>query len=162
MYRPRFLRRRFEAYAARAAVGSCPAWIAAGGLKPCRSMSQVALVGVPERDQRLAELLHGVKGLHPEQVLLEGADEALGAAVALGRADKSGRAFEAEDGGFLLQGVGQVLAPVVMADGKALGHVLGERPKAVPHALAALAPPSAWRGVRRGCRRTRRCGGPRR
>ena len=43
VYRLRFLRHRFEPYAARAAVGSCSARIAAGGRKPCRSMSQVAL-----------------------------------------------------------------------------------------------------------------------
>ena len=43
LYRPRFLRHRFEPYAASAAVGSCSARIASGGRKPCRSMSQVAL-----------------------------------------------------------------------------------------------------------------------
>ena len=43
LYRPRFLRHRFEPYAASAAVGSCSARTVAGGRKPCRSMSQVAL-----------------------------------------------------------------------------------------------------------------------
>ena len=43
LYRPRFLRHRIEAYAARAAGGSCLARMAAGGRKPCRSISQVAL-----------------------------------------------------------------------------------------------------------------------
>ena len=43
VYRPRFLRHRFRPYAARAAVGSCSERTAAGGRKPCRSMSQVAL-----------------------------------------------------------------------------------------------------------------------
>ncbi len=43
LYRLRFLRHRFESYAASAAVGSCSVRIAAGGRKPCRSMSQVAL-----------------------------------------------------------------------------------------------------------------------
>ena len=43
VYRLRFLRHLVAPYAARAAVGSCSARIAAGGRKPCRSMSQVAL-----------------------------------------------------------------------------------------------------------------------
>ena len=43
LYRPRFLGHRVEAYAASAAAGSCSSLIAAGGLNPCRSMSQVVL-----------------------------------------------------------------------------------------------------------------------
>ena len=43
LYRPRFVRHRFEPYAARAAGGSCAARIAAGGWKPCRSISHVVL-----------------------------------------------------------------------------------------------------------------------
>src|SRR5918912_846090 len=41
------------------------------------------VVGLAELEQRHAQVLDGVEGPHPEQVLLEGADEALGAAVAL-------------------------------------------------------------------------------
>ena len=40
------------------------------------------VVGFVEREQRLAQLLDGLEGPHSEQVLLEGADEALGAAIA--------------------------------------------------------------------------------
>ena len=43
MYRPRLVGHRLEAYAARAAAESCSFLIAAGGRKPCRSISQVAL-----------------------------------------------------------------------------------------------------------------------
>jgi hypothetical protein len=43
VYRPRFLGHRVEAYAARAAAESCSSLTAAGGLKPCRSISHVAL-----------------------------------------------------------------------------------------------------------------------
>ena len=43
VYRPRLMRHLVAPYAARAAVESCSARIAAGGRKPCRSMSQVAL-----------------------------------------------------------------------------------------------------------------------
>ena len=48
------------------------------------------VVGSAELDERLTELLDGVEGPNPEQVLLEGADEALGAAVAFWRADEGG------------------------------------------------------------------------
>ena len=43
VYRPRLVGHRFGAYAARATAESCSSRIAAGGLKPCRSISQVAL-----------------------------------------------------------------------------------------------------------------------
>ena len=42
------------------------------------------VVAVLEREQREAQLLDRLKRLHPEQLLLERADEALGTAVALG------------------------------------------------------------------------------
>jgi hypothetical protein len=65
------------------------------------------VVGIAELEQRLAQFLDRVEGPHPEQVLLQGADEALGAAVALGRADEGGRALGAEEGEFLLEGIGK-------------------------------------------------------
>jgi hypothetical protein len=40
--------------------------------------------------QGLTEVLDGIEGPHPEQVLLQGADEALGAAVALGGSHEGG------------------------------------------------------------------------
>jgi hypothetical protein len=46
------------------------------------------VVGLAEVEQRPAKLLDGVEGLHPQEVLLQRADEALGAAVALRCADE--------------------------------------------------------------------------
>ena len=43
------------------------------------------VVGVAEREQRSAQLFDSVEGPHPKQVLLERANEALGAAVPLQR-----------------------------------------------------------------------------
>ena len=43
LYRPRFVRHRVAAYAARAAVESRSCRTALGGLNPCRSISQVEL-----------------------------------------------------------------------------------------------------------------------
>jgi hypothetical protein len=48
------------------------------------------VVGVLEDEEREAELLDGVEAAHPEQVLLERADEALDAAVASGSRTKAG------------------------------------------------------------------------
>src|SRR3954452_19409841 len=48
------------------------------------------VVDLPERDQCVAKLLDGVEGAAPEQVLFQGADEALGAAVALRRSHEGG------------------------------------------------------------------------
>jgi transposase-like protein len=43
VYRPRIVRHRSEAYAAKAAGGSCAVRMAAGGRNPCRSISHVSL-----------------------------------------------------------------------------------------------------------------------
>ena len=48
------------------------------------------VVGFPEREQRLPQLLDGVEGSHPKQVLLEGADEPLGTAIAFRVRTKAG------------------------------------------------------------------------
>ena len=53
--------------------------------------------------ERLAQLLDGVEAAQPEQVLLERADEALDAAVALGLAHERGRACDAEEGELVLE-----------------------------------------------------------
>src|SRR5215217_1762425 len=44
------------------------------------------VVGLAEVEQRPTQVLDAVEGPHPQQILLESADEALGAAVALGGA----------------------------------------------------------------------------
>src|ERR671910_276651 len=56
------------------------------------------VVGALELQQRQAQLLDGGEAPYPQQVLLERPDEALDAAVALGRAHEGGRAFDAEEG----------------------------------------------------------------
>ena len=43
LYRPRLVGHRIGPYAARATAESCSSLTASGGLKPCRSISQVAL-----------------------------------------------------------------------------------------------------------------------
>src|SRR3954464_6262417 len=83
--------------------------------EPCCTRRGYALKGrsrvveLPKNEQRLTELLDGVEGAHPEQVLLERADEALGAAIPLGGPYEGGRTRDAQEGELLLEGVGHVL-----------------------------------------------------
>jgi hypothetical protein len=69
------------------------------------------------------ELLQGVEGPQPEQLLLEGADEALGDAVALGLADEGGRRLDAEEGDLALKVFGHVVRAVVVTQFQAGGDV---------------------------------------
>src|SRR3954464_533863 len=91
------------------------------------------VVGPLERDERQAELLDGLEAAHPQQVLLQGPDEPLGAAVALRLAHEGRRALDAEEADLGLEVVAHVLAPVVVAQPQAGGDVLGERAAALAH-----------------------------
>src|SRR5919199_735937 len=55
------------------------------------------IVAVPEREQRLAQLLDGVEVAQPQQVLLHGPDEALGTAIALRGAHERRRTLALPD-----------------------------------------------------------------
>src|SRR3954467_4803 len=94
------------------------------------------VVALPKVEQRLPKLLDGVEGPHPEQVLLERADEALGAAIPLGGPHEGRRACDAQEGKLLLEGVGHVLAPVIVPHGETAPDLFGESAEAAPHALA--------------------------
>jgi len=59
------------------------------------------VVGPREVDEGEAELLDGLEGPDPRQVLLRGPDEALSAAVALGGADEGRRRGCAKPGDLL-------------------------------------------------------------
>ena len=61
------------------------------------------VVGFPEHEQRLPQLLDGLEGPHPEQVLLQRADEALGAAIAFRCPHEGGRTVDPEKGQFFLE-----------------------------------------------------------
>src|SRR5687767_1753042 len=94
------------------------------------------VVGPLEVEQGETELLDGVEGPDPEQVLLERPDEALGAAVPFGRPDKGGRRGGAEPGDLLLEVVRHVLAPMIVADAEALSHILLHGSEVLDDALA--------------------------
>src|SRR5215207_9268099 len=95
LYRPRFLGHRVEPYAARAALrGAGRGWKPlvpgrGGWSEPVPLDQPGGVVGLAELEQRHAQVLDGVEGPHPQQVLLQGADEAFGAAVAFRRAGEA-------------------------------------------------------------------------
>src|SRR3954451_6356128 len=94
------------------------------------------VVDLSKDEQRLTELLNGVEGPHPEQVLLQGPDEALGAAVPLRRPHEGRRTLDAEEDKLLLEGIGHVLAPVNVTHGETAPDPLSKAATAAPHALA--------------------------
>ena len=87
-----------------------------------------------EHEQCEPELFEGVEGLDPEQVLLERSDEALRAAIVLGRWDERWRAPDAEEAHLRLEGVGHVLRAVIATNGKAAGDVLADGAEVPSHA----------------------------
>jgi hypothetical protein len=93
----------------------------------------VLVVGCPEVDQGLAELFDGVEGSHPQQVLLEGPDEPLGASVALGRPDEGRRGRDAQPSDLALEVVGHVLGPVIVPQAQPCGDVLADSAKTSRH-----------------------------
>src|SRR3954453_8029683 len=94
------------------------------------------VVDLSKDEQRLTELLNGVEGPHPEQVLLQGPDEALGAAVPLRRPHEGRQTLDAEEDKLLLEGIGHVLAPVIVPHGETAPDPLSKAATAAPHALA--------------------------
>lgn len=85
----------------------------------------------PRRDVATPELLEcglqvvdRVEAAQPEKLLLEGADEAPGAAVALWLADKGGARGHAGEGELALEVIGDQLAAMIVAHGDAPGGTL--------------------------------------
>src|SRR3954454_2998750 len=79
------------------------------------------VVGLAELEQRLSEFLDGLEGPHPQQVLLQRADEPLGAAIAFRGADEGRRAIDAEERQFLLEVIRHVLGAVVVSHRQTAG-----------------------------------------
>src|SRR5215213_2013138 len=105
-------------------------------LKPVPFDEPGCVVGLAEDQQRLPKLLDGVEGPHPQEVLLERADEALGAAISLGGSHEGGRTLDAQEGKLSLEGVGHVLAPMIVPDRETAPDPRAKAAKAAPHALA--------------------------
>ena len=89
-----------------------------------------------EREQGQAEFLDGREAPHPQQILLQRADEALRDAVAFGLPHEARGAFDAEERDRLLKIVGQVVRPVVVTQPQPTGHAFADAPEACADALA--------------------------
>src|SRR5215203_5690410 len=100
--------------------GQCRGWKLVlphgrGCLKPVPFDEPGRVVDLAEDQQRLPKLLDGVEGAHPQEVLLERADEALRTAIPLGGPHEGRRACDAQKGEFLLESVGHVLRSMIVA-----------------------------------------------
>lgn len=78
-----------------------------------------------EVQQRLPEFLDRVEGLHPQELLFQGADESLAHTVTLGSPDKARAGLDTQKGNLVLKGGVHVLWPMVMPQDKTLGDTLG-------------------------------------
>jgi hypothetical protein len=94
------------------------------------------VVGLAEGQERVAQGFQGVEALHPEQVLLQRADEALSTAVALGRSHEGGRALSPQEGQLSLEIMGHVAVAVILPDAQPARYVLCHGPEMAADALA--------------------------
>ena len=69
------------------------------------------VVAIGELDECGSQLFDGVEGSHPQQVLLQGSDEALCDAVALWLSHEGGRSFDPQAFDFVLEIAGHVVEP---------------------------------------------------
>src|SRR5690348_14581633 len=93
-------------------------------------------VGLAESEQRLAQILDRVEGLHAQEIFRQGSDEAFGTAIALGRADEGGRALGTEAFEFPLERVGHGFGSMIMTHGEAASRMVGEAAEMLADALA--------------------------
>src|SRR5215210_3301969 len=88
--------------------------------------------------QRAPQLFDGVEGVHPKEVLLERADEALRDAVAFWFTDEGRRALEAEEADLVLEIARHVVRAMVVAQRQAVGDTAADVAKVAQHALTDL------------------------
>jgi hypothetical protein len=94
------------------------------------------VVDLEPRVKGEAEVLDGLEGPHPQELLLEGADETLRAAVALWGPHVGGRRLDAKEGELILEGVAHVLAAVVVTQLQPASRVVPVDAEACSDALA--------------------------
>src|SRR4029077_18237227 len=92
----------------------------------------------------LRQFLDGIEGSHPQEVLLQGPNEALGAAIPLGGPHEGGRALDVQEGKLLLEGLGHVLAAMIMPDREPAPDPLSKAAEVAPHPLKRVARRAAW------------------
>ena len=98
----------------------------------------------PCERHRRAKFFDGVEGPHPQQVLLQGSDEALCDAVTLGLSHEGGRSFDPQAFDFVLEVAGHVVGAMI---------VRSFNPRATP---GAIAPKQRCTPCRTGSRASKR------
>jgi hypothetical protein len=91
------------------------------------------VVAVGECDERGAQLLNGFECPHPQQVFLEGSNEALGDAIALGFAHEGWRSFDAQTFDLALKVDGHVIGAVIVTQLQSTRHAWLDGPEAPMH-----------------------------
>ena len=90
---------------------------------------------VLELEQRLSELLDGVEGSHPEQLLLERPDEPFRLPIALRCPDKARARLDTQEVYLRLEGMAHILRAMVMPQDEAFGKALGQGAVVFPDPL---------------------------
>jgi hypothetical protein len=96
----------------------------------------VVVVPLAEFLKRSGQLLQRGEVSHPKQLFLEGAEEALDAAVAFRLPDKGGRRSDAKKGDLGLEVVAHELRAVIMPESDAASDVFCETTELFTHRLA--------------------------
>src|SRR4249920_3269385 len=80
------------------------------------------VVASGELDERGSQLFDGVEGPHPQQVLLQGADETLCDAVALWLSHEGGRSFDSQAFDFVLEIAGHIVGAMIVTQLQSTRH----------------------------------------
>jgi hypothetical protein len=97
---------------------------------------QPSLIVAPgECDKLGAQFLDGFERPHPEQVLLQGSDEALGDAIALGFAHEGRRSFDAQTLDLVLEIAGHVIGAMIVTQLEPTRHAGRDGAEAPMHPL---------------------------
>ena len=93
------------------------------------------VVPLLELQQRLPQFLDGVEGPHPQQLLLQRADEPFSHAVALRGPDEAWAGFDPQEAEFLLESMAHVLWTMIVAQYQAGGDAFRQRVTVLPDPL---------------------------
>ena len=111
----------------------------------------VVVEAAGEVAEHLVELLDGAESVQPEQLLLQGPDESLDAAIAFGLPQEGRARLDAEGLELVVEGVRDELASMVVAEPRALRDLVLVPPlrevSRLAQALAGLEPRAASRGA---------------
>src|SRR5215207_9981567 len=89
-----------------------------------------------EFDKRGSQLFDGIEASHPQEVLLEGSDEAFCDAVALGLSHEGGRSFDSQAFDLVLEIAGHVVGAMIVTQLQSMRHAGRDGSEAPMHPLA--------------------------